>query len=205
MFERGYVASPLCRPSLASIITGRYPFNHGVTGNDVDGKNNRATGQKKPFLLWYAPFLPHTPHDPPKRLLEKYTQPGRAADVAKYFAMCEWFDETCGELLGNLDHRGLSENTLVIYLSDNGWAATSANAADPNQKLWQGYALRTKSSPYEMGIRTPIMLSFPTLRATAAPPSKNAFKPSAVFDVEGLRWASWDRFVIGECHRAGRE
>jgi len=63
--------------------------------------------------------------------------------------MCEWFDETCGELLGNLDRWGLGENTLVIYLSDNGWAATSVNAADPNQKLWQDYtsqALPTRSS-----------------------------------------------------------
>jgi arylsulfatase A-like enzyme len=41
VFERGYVASPLCRPSLASMITGRYPFEHGITGNDVDGNNNR--------------------------------------------------------------------------------------------------------------------------------------------------------------------
>ncbi len=245
VFERGYVVSPLCRPSLASVITGRMPSDHGVTGNDVDGKNNRAaldapvqaafhklpsfvklltangylahqsgkwwegsyedggfthgmtrggrhgdagltigreglkpvsefldhaTGEKKPFLLWYAPFLPHTPHDPPNRLLEKHTQPGRAADVAKYFAMCEWFDETCGELLGDLDRRGLGENTLVIYVCDNGWAATSTNAADPNQKLWQGYALRSKSSPFEMGIRTPIMLSWPA-RLKASRPS----------------------------------
>jgi arylsulfatase A-like enzyme len=42
VFERGYVAAPLCRPSLASMVTGRYPFDHGITGNDVDGNNNRA-------------------------------------------------------------------------------------------------------------------------------------------------------------------
>ena len=42
VFDRGYVASPLCRPSLASMITGLFPFQHGVTGNDVDGRNNRA-------------------------------------------------------------------------------------------------------------------------------------------------------------------
>ena len=41
VFRRGYVASPLCRPSLASMVTGLYPFDHGVTGNDVDGRNNR--------------------------------------------------------------------------------------------------------------------------------------------------------------------
>ncbi len=35
--------------------------------------------------------------------------------------MCEWFDETCGELLGHLESRSLSENTLVIYICDNGW------------------------------------------------------------------------------------
>ena len=39
VFERGYVAAPLCRPSLASMLTGLYPFQHGITGNDVDGPN----------------------------------------------------------------------------------------------------------------------------------------------------------------------
>ena len=57
-------------------------------------------------------------------------------DVAKYYAMCEWFDETCGELLEYLDEKGLTENTVVLYICDNGWAAPSTNAADPNQKLW---------------------------------------------------------------------
>jgi arylsulfatase A-like enzyme len=120
-----------------------------------------ATKEKKPFLLWYAPFLPHTPHNPPKRLLEKYTKPGQAEDVAKYYAMCEWFDETCGQLLGYLDKKNLTENTMVIYICDNGWAAASTNASDPNQKLYKGFALRSKGSPFENGIRSPIMVSWP--------------------------------------------
>jgi arylsulfatase A-like enzyme len=241
VFERGYVASPLCRPSLASMVTGLFPFQHGVIGNDVDGRNDRAaldipvrenfykhpnfiktltssgylahqsgkwwegswkdggfthgmthgdpkrggrhgdSGLKigrdgmnpvtdfidlavlegKPFFVWYAPFLPHTPHNPPTRLLEKYTGNGRAMDVAKYYAMCEWFDETCGELLDYLDKKEIADNTLVLYICDNGWAAASTNADDPNQKLWKGYAQRSKGSPYENGIRTPIMVSWP--------------------------------------------
>ncbi len=241
VFERGYVASPLCRPSLASMITGLYPQQHGITGNDVEGGSARATLDKplreqfhkhpsfirmlkdngylthqsgkwwegsfedggfthgmthgdperggrhgdeglkigregmkpvtefidmavkkeQPFFLWYAPFLPHTPHNPPSRLLEKYTTDGRAKDVAKYYAMCEWFDETCGQLLDDLNHRGLSENTLVLFLCDNGWAASSTNAQDPNQKAWADFALRSKGSPYENGIRTPILVSWP--------------------------------------------
>ncbi len=238
LFERGYVAAPLCRPSLASILTGQFPTVHGAVGNDVDGRNDRerldipvrervlnlpnfvrllvsngylahqsgkwwegghtdggfthgmmprparhgsaeslsigrkgmhpvtdfidhALDEGKPFFVWYAPFLPHTPHNPPERLLRHYRAPGRADDVAKYYAMCEWFDETCGELLQHLDERGLTDNTVILYICDNGWVATSANRNDPAQKNWKGYALRSKGSPFDNGIRTPIMVSWP--------------------------------------------
>jgi len=157
-------------------------FTHGMTHGDPKrggrhgdlglkiGRNglkpitefiDEATEANKPFLLWYAPFLPHTPHNPPQRFLEKYTVPDRAEDVAKYYAMCEWFDETCGTLLDYLDEKKLSDNTMVIYICDNGWVARSTNASDPNQKLLKGFALRSKGSPYENGIRTPIMVSWP--------------------------------------------
>lgn len=122
---------------------------------------DHAVSEKKPFFVWYAPFLPHTPHNPPERLLKKYSAPGRAGDVAKYYAMCEWFDETCGELLGHLEKNGLSENTVILYICDNGWAAASTNNADPDQKLWSHYAIRSKGSPYDNGIRTPILVSWP--------------------------------------------
>lgn len=120
-----------------------------------------AVTEKKPFFVWYAPFLPHTPHNPPARLLEKYTEKGRAKDDAKYYAMCDWFDETCGDLLGYIDKKKLTDNTVIIYACDNGWATVSSNADDPTQKLWGQYAQRSKSSPFENGIRTPIMVSWP--------------------------------------------
>ncbi|MBN2475198.1 MAG: sulfatase [Pirellulales bacterium] len=110
----------------------------------------RAGG--RPFFLWYAPFLPHEPHNPPQALLEKYTGKTDSIHVARYWAMCEWFDQTCGELLGHLDRKGLAENTLVVFVTDNGWI---------QQRDGPHYAPRSKRSPYDGGIRTPIMLRWP--------------------------------------------
>lgn len=226
VFERGYVPSSLCRPSLATMITGLYPHQHLITGNDpprgvqrdrmlkhiaavptlprvlaprgyrslqtgkwwegncqcggfTDGmthgepKRGGRHGDKgleigrktmqpifdfvadcgdDPFLLWYAPLLPHTPHNPPERLLERYRTPGRSIHIARYYAMCEWFDETCGQLLDDLDERGLRENTIVLFASDNGWIQRTNR---------RGYAPRSKRSPNEGGVRTPIMISWP--------------------------------------------
>lgn len=111
-----------------------------------------AVEEKKPFFLWYAPFLPHTPHNPPERLFSKYKDKVASPHVARYYAMCEWFDETCGELLGILDDRGVRDNTMVVYVTDNGWIQSPERG---------GYAPRSKQTPYEGGIRTPIMFNWP--------------------------------------------
>jgi uncharacterized sulfatase len=107
---------------------------------------------ERPFFLWYAPMLPHAPHNPPERLLTRYLTEGRSPHVARYYAMCEWWDETCGQLLDYLDQKNLSENTLVVYVTDNGWIQ------DPESR---NFAPRSKRSPNEGGVRTPIMLRWP--------------------------------------------
>ena len=241
LFRRGYVPTALCRPSLATLLTGHYASTHGVTGNDPSPKyaqrnsklyNERqaqlityiekfdtvpgllgeqgylshqsgkfwegsyqhggfthgmtrgfpekggrhgddglkigrqgmkeisdfigiADKEKKPFFLWYAPFLPHTPHNPPQRLLKKYQAEGRPLPIAKYYAMCDWFDETCGELMGILDKSGTRKDTLVIYVTDNGWIQ------NPNGNGYSRDPSRSKQTPYEGGIRTPIMYCWP--------------------------------------------
>ena len=75
---------------------------------------DRSAAAEKPFFVWYAPFMPHTPHTPPKRLLGKYVNKGVHERIAKYYAMCEWFDETCGALINHIDKSGLRENTLIV-------------------------------------------------------------------------------------------
>ncbi|MEZ6140099.1 MAG: sulfatase-like hydrolase/transferase [Zavarzinella sp.] len=107
---------------------------------------------KTPFYVWYAPMMPHTPHNPPERLLAKYRNKHKSIHVAKYYAMCEWFDETIGEMLQVLDEKGVSKNTIIVYLHDNGWIQDENRAA---------YAPKSKRSQYDGGTRTPIMIRWP--------------------------------------------
>jgi arylsulfatase A-like enzyme len=110
-----------------------------------------------PFFVWYAPMMPHYPHNPPERLLKQYAVKGRNARLAAYFAMCEWFDETCGQLLDHLDKRGLARDTLVVFCIDNGWVQPT----EEEKKRSPFGGPRGKRSPYEMGIRTPVILRLP--------------------------------------------
>ena len=119
-----------------------------------------AVEQKKPFFLWYAPFLPHTPHNPPERLLKKYRKEGRHVSLAKYYAMCDWFDETCGQLIDHLETAGVTDNTMIVYVTDNGWIQRTPDIHVPEG--WRpSFAPKSKQSPNDGGTRTPIMVSWP--------------------------------------------
>jgi arylsulfatase A-like enzyme len=107
----------------------------------------------KPWLVWYAPMLPHAPHTPPQELLQKYLNVAPSEPVARYWACVEWFDQTCGELLDHLDQLRQRTNTIVIYTTDNGWIQHPEKANVP--------APRSKLTPYEGGVRTPILISWP--------------------------------------------
>ena len=235
-FTHGYVPSSLCCPSLATMITGLYPHQSKITGNEPpipkggkrtpeyarrfqeqvslidrvpslprilkekgyvshqsgkwwqgnfkrggfthgmthgDPKRGGRHGDvglrigrdglkpiydfisdagDKPFFIWYAPFLPHTPHTPPKRLFDKYIAKVDSPHIARYYAMVEWFDETVGELVGHIDKKGLGKDTIIIYVTDNGWIQNPKG---------RGYDLKSKRSQYDGGTRTPIMVRWP--------------------------------------------
>jgi len=113
---------------------------------------DHSVAGEKPFFLWYAAFMPHTPHTPPKELFEKYKAKVDSPHVARYYAMCEWYDQTCGQLIDYLDEKGQTDNTLIVYISDNGWIQSVDK---------RGYAPRSKQSANEGGTRQPTMFSWP--------------------------------------------
>jgi uncharacterized sulfatase len=115
---------------------------------------------ERPFFIWYAPFLPHTPHTPPERLLQKYLVNERPLELSRYYAMCEWFDETVGRLLEYLKEKSLEANTLVLFVTDNGWIQRTSESVVPSGWKFK-FAPKSKRSPNEGGIRTPIIVRWP--------------------------------------------
>lgn len=112
----------------------------------------------QPFFLWFAPMVPHLPHDAPERFLDLYDDhPDLDWETRRYYASISWFDEAVGQLMQRLDEEGLRERTLVVYLVDNGWDPHRAQSLE--QANLGGD--RGKKSLYELGFRTPIVLSQP--------------------------------------------
>jgi len=93
----------------------------------------RAASPTRPFFVWYAPHLPHKPLNPPERFLHLYdgqtdipgvsgvTELDSPGERLKYAGNISWLDDTVGQLVGFLEARGLRNNTLLLYVSDNGW------------------------------------------------------------------------------------
>ena len=118
--------------------------------------DDHTAPNSRPFLLWYAPVLPHEPHNAAEKYLGLYRdQPDLPTHFVHYYAACTWFDDTVGQLLEMLDERSQLKNTLFLFVVDNGWTP-SANA----HPKYPGYAVdkRSKRSPFDRGLRTPILI-----------------------------------------------
>ena len=140
---------------------------HGDDGLDIGRKTMQPLfdfidkNKERPFFIWYAPMLPHDPHTPPQELLDKYLAKGHPPAQAKYEGMVEFFDQTIGQLVDKLKQSGIYDNTLIIYAADNGWIPPSSESAPIGWR--KPFAPRSKSSPYEGGVRTPIIVRWPKM------------------------------------------
>lgn len=102
--------------------------------------------KQRPFFLYLPWNAPHTPLQAPEDLLERYANV-KDPKRRKYLAMVEAMDRGIGRVLKRLETDGISSNTLVLFLSDNGGPR---GAGADNGQLRMG-----KQTVFEGGIRVP--------------------------------------------------
>ena len=104
-----------------------------------------GNNKKQPFFCYVPYNAPHSPHQVPDKYFDKYKAKGLDDELASIYGMCDNMDENIGKLLKKLDDSGLSENTIVIFMTDNG----------PNGVRYNANMKGIKGSVDEGGVRVP--------------------------------------------------
>lgn len=138
---------------------------------EANAQIEEAVEAKKPFYLYMAHYALHAPFQTDKRFLYHYPKnklPMGGSDKTQAFAtLVEGMDQSLGEMMNWLDGLGVAENTLIIFLGDNGSDAPLGHT--------KGYGSSAplrgkKGTEYEGGVRVPF------IAAWAKPDPTNKFQ-----------------------------
>jgi len=114
---------------------------------------------RRPFFLYMSHYTVHTPIEADNRFMKRYVDAGLDPIEARYASMIEGMDKSLGDLMAYLERKGVAENTIVIFMSDNGGLSATGRGGEPNthnRPLSSG-----KGSAHEGGIREPLIVKWP--------------------------------------------
>ncbi|MGJ8724088.1 MAG: sulfatase [Roseibacillus sp.] len=125
--------------------------------------------KEKPFMisLWY--YTVHGPHVGRKDLIQRFKDKGMEKKEATYAAMCTAMDESVGRVRKALSEKGIADDTVIIFLSDQG-------AMFENKPFRGG---KRSETLYEGGARVPFMISWPGV--TKAGPNRQVVESTDLF------------------------
>lgn len=113
---------------------------------------DKAAKQDKPFFVYLPTNAPHGPKICPPKYSKPYAS-GKTKKVQKFYGMIANIDENVGKLREYLKDRGLAEDTIFIFTTDNGTAGGSG--------IFNAGMKGKKGSTYDGGHRVPFFLHWP--------------------------------------------
>lgn len=116
------------------------------------GEVEKSVAAKQPFYLYMSHYTVHAPWEDDRRFIGNYQNMGLPKQQATLASMLEGMDQSLGDLVAALDRLGVAENTIVVFMSDNG----APSQCQRNRPL-RGH----KISAYEGGSRVPLIVKWP--------------------------------------------
>jgi arylsulfatase A len=178
-YKRKRISSSANVPDLEDGKPGDY-LTDALTEKGIGFIKETVKEGKQPFFLILGHYAVHTPIQAPKKLVEKYKtkkermygktplkmRPERLNQQVPlrqqnptYAAMLQSVDTNVGKLIDALEELGVTQNTIIVFTSDNGG---SCMPGPPNSRPTSNYPLRaSKGFNYEGGIRIPTFITWP--------------------------------------------
>ncbi len=116
-----------------------------------------AVKADQPFFLYMAHYAVHAPFQSDPRFAAHYQKSDKPAPAQAFATLIEGMDKSLGDVLDQLDALGVSENTLVFFLGDNG---SDAPLGDPHEVACAAPLRGKKGAHYEGGMRVPFIAAW---------------------------------------------
>ena len=134
---------------------------------EAENEIEKCVKEGKPFYLNMSHYAVHQPFETDKRFIDHYNKSDKSKSAQAFATLIEGMDKSLGDIMDKVNELGIAENTLIIFLGDNGG---DAPLGKPNGHGSSAPLRGKKGSVYEGGTRVPFIAGW------AKPDSKNKFQ-----------------------------